>query len=142
MGELIEVMVAGVYLFQDESGPTELREKFSVALAEKGGARRLSIWIGPAEAFAISSKLGGEVPIRPLTIDLASQLIRELGGRLSSVVITSHRDNVFYARLVVDAHGKRLDVDARPSDAIALALRLDAPILVVNDVFETGTAAA
>lgn len=148
MGELVEVTVEGVYVHNDQAGPPESGEKFSLALAEKGGARRLAIWIGAPEAFAIASKLGGEAPIhgeapiRPLTIDLASNLIRELGAALRRVVITSHRDKVFYARLLIDHQGKQLDVDARPSDAIAAALRLDAPIFVIDEVFEQATAAA
>lgn len=121
--------------------PSEPVEKFTVMLKEKNGTRRLPIWIGPAEAFAISSWLGGQLYSRPFSIDLAASLIRELGAVLERVAVTSHRESVFYARLVVDRQGHQLEIDARPSDAIAIALRLEAPIFVAEEVFAQGPAA-
>ena len=100
-----------------------------VVLQEEGGTRVLPIWIGPAEASAIAMELGGVKFARPLTHDLLKQVIVGLGGELRKVVITAVRDSTYFAELHIHRDGHDVfQVDARPSDSIALALRLRAPI--------------
>ena len=127
----VEVEVAGLGLDPLSGSPV-------VRLVEKGartGAERreLPIWIGPAEAQAIVIEMQGLAPPRPLTHDLMKQLVERLGGTLHEVVIEDLRDGTYYATLRVRAPGgKAVTVDARPSDAIALALRARARILVTD----------
>jgi hypothetical protein len=111
-----------------------------VRLVEKDGtkaARELPIWIGPFEAQAIAVEMQGLPPPRPMTHDLMKQLVEGLGGRLEQVVIEDLRGSTYVATLhIAGPEGKGVRVDARPSDAIALALRLHGPILVDEDLFE------
>ncbi len=107
-----------------------------VVLKEEGVERYLAIWIGPYEADAITIKLQGvEVP-RPLTHDLAYQTILKLGARVSHVLVNDLQDDTFYARIIMDRDGKAVELDSRPSDAIALAVRANAPIFVSESVME------
>jgi bifunctional DNase/RNase len=114
-----------------------------VRLVEKGKpGRQLAIWIGPFEAQAIAMQLQGMPAPRPLTHDLMKALIERLGGRLDHVVIEDLRDNTYFATMhVTTPSGRDLAVDARPSDAIALALRLHGPILVSDELFAKAAAA-
>lgn len=96
--------------------------------------RLLPIWIGPFEADAITIQLQGQEVIRPLTHDLLKSTIQALGATVSYVVINDLSDNTFYARIVLQANGRELEVDSRPSDAIALAVRTDSPIYVDEEV--------
>jgi bifunctional DNase/RNase len=114
-----------------------------VRLVEKAKAgRELPIWIGPFEAQAIAIEMRGIPPPRPLTHDLMKVLVERLGGTLNRVVIEDLRDNTYFATLhLAGADRKALVVDARPSDAIALALRLHRPILVTEDLFTRASAA-
>lgn len=106
-----------------------------VFLREAVGDRGVPIWIGAPEANAIALVLQGAVAPRPMTHDLAKQLLDRLGGALDRAVITGVRDNTYYAELHVRrADGSVQVVDARPSDAIAIALRTDAPILVADEL--------
>lgn len=98
--------------------------------------RYLPIWIGPAEADAISICLQGIRVPRPLTHDLLRNFIITLGAQVSYVVVSELRDDTFFARIVVEANGRRFDIDSRPSDAIALAVRLEVPIYVNEEVME------
>lgn len=107
-----------------------------VILEEEGGSRLLPIWIGSAEATSISSELLHQRPPRPNSHDLAKRLIQSMDARVQRVVVTELRDGTYYATLVLQARGKSVEIDVRPSDAIALALRVDAPILVREDLFE------
>ena len=107
-----------------------------LVLEEEAGARRLPISIGTAEASSIDAELHKQRPARPNSHDFAARLIEGLGGELLRVVVTEIRDGTFYAILVLEAHGKRVEIDARPSDAIATALRAGAPILVREQLFE------
>ncbi len=109
---------------------------FVVVLEEQGGVRRLPIWIGHSEARAIASELEHEVPLRPNTHDLAKRLVDRLDGALERVVVTELSEGIYYARIDLRAGGRRLAVDSRPSDAIALALRYGAPLFVREAVFE------
>ena len=98
--------------------------------------RYLFIWIAHAEAYAIAIELQGTASPRPLTHDLLKNVIGELGASITSIVISDLRDEVFYARLVLDVAGRHVEVDSRPSDAIALAVRAKTPIYVEESVLE------
>lgn len=107
-----------------------------VILKDVNGDRYLPIWIGPCEADAITIELQEVPPQRPLTHDLLKSMIRELGGRVTQILISDLRNDVYYARIVIDVGGRQIEVDARPSDAIALAVRVKAPIFVAEMVME------
>ena len=126
----VEVEVRGVRLDPTTGSPV-------VQLVEKGkGGRELPIWIGPFEAQAIAAEMQGMPLPRPLTHDLMKRLVESLGGRLDRVVIGDLRNNTYFATLhLAGADGKDISLDARPSDAIALALRLHGTILVADEIF-------
>ena len=108
-----------------------------VVLKESGTERYLPIWIGPFEAEAITLQMQGvEVP-RPLTHDLLKKIITTLGGHVSHIVVTDLRQETFYANIVLDVNGKRMEIDSRPSDAIALAVRTSVKIFVNDTVMES-----
>jgi bifunctional DNase/RNase len=107
-----------------------------VVLKEEGMERYLAIWIGPYEADAITIKLQSVEVARPLTHDLLEQSVRRLGAKVSHVVVNDLHDDTFYARIVVDQDGQRIELDSRPSDAIALAVRVQSPIFVSESVME------
>lgn len=107
-----------------------------VMLKEKTAPRYLPIWIGHFEADAIAIPMQNVPVARPLTHDLLKNVIEQLGGKLTQVVINALSDETFYAKLVVDANGRHVEVDARPSDAIAIAIRAKVPIYVEDAVFE------
>src|SRR5438067_254682 len=98
--------------------------------------RYLFIWIAHAEAYAIAVELQGTTSPRPLTHDLLKNVINELGAKIVSIVISDLIEDIFYARVVFDVAGRHVEVDARPSDAIALAVRAKAPIYVDDSVLE------
>jgi hypothetical protein len=107
-----------------------------VVLKDLNSDRYLPIWIGPFEADAITIELQEMPPQRPLTHDLLKSMIRELGGRVVHVLINELRNDVYYARIVIDVAGRLTEVDSRPSDAIALAVRVKAPIFVAETVMD------
>jgi bifunctional DNase/RNase len=107
-----------------------------VVLKEEGLERYLAIWIGPYEADAITIKLQSVEVARPLTHDLLEQSVRRLGAKVSHVVVNDLHDDTFFARIVVDQDGERIELDSRPSDAIALAVRVQSPIFVSESVME------
>ncbi len=107
-----------------------------VVLKDADSNRYLPIWIGPFEADAITIQLQGVQVARPLTHDLLKSLIRALGAKISHIVVNDLRNNTFFAQITLDSDGQELNVDARPSDAIALAVRAGAPIFVVEQVME------
>jgi hypothetical protein len=98
--------------------------------------RFLPIWIGHAEAAAILMKLQGAAPPRPMTHDLLTDVVSELKGEVVRVTVTELRDNTYFARITIVHDGQELDIDSRPSDAIALAVRCDAQIFAAEDVVE------
>ena len=98
--------------------------------------RYLFIWIANAEAYAIAMELQGTTAPRPLAHDLLKSVITELGGKMTHIMISDLVDDIFYARLVIDAEGRHVEVDSRPSDAIALAVRAKVPIYVSESVLE------
>jgi bifunctional DNase/RNase len=107
-----------------------------VILKEKQADRYLPIWIGPFEANAIAMKIQGMTPDRPITHDLMTTTFGELGVSVSRIVVTSLTEEVFFARLHLQQNGREIDVDSRPSDAIALAVRFECPIFVATEVLE------
>ena len=98
--------------------------------------RFLPIWIGQPEARSILMKLQNQEFSRPLTHDLAVNLVTELGGSLERVTVTELRDSTFFATLHVEIDGRTVEVDSRPSDAIAIAVRAGAPIFAADEVIE------
>jgi bifunctional DNase/RNase len=109
-------------------------------LKEVGAGRILPVWIGPWEAQAIAMRLQGISAERPLTHDLFATTLGELGVRVDRVVIASLAEETFHARLVLVTADSRHDMDARPSDAIALAVRLDCPIYAAAAVLDHAAA--
>jgi len=107
-----------------------------VILREKGTNRYLPIWIGPAEADAIAVKLQNVELSRPLTHDLLQSVITTLGASLDYIVVSGLKDDTFYASLALSVDGEKLDIDSRPSDALALAVRVGAPIYADESVLE------
>ena len=105
-----------------------------VLLKTADGKRFLPIWIGPNEASAIMTKLQGGEPPRPMTHDLLSSVVEELGGAVVRIAVTELRENTFYALITLRCNGREVEIDSRPSDAIALAVRVDAPIFAADDV--------
>src|SRR5215472_17746597 len=98
--------------------------------------RYLFIWIAQPEAYAIAVELQGTPSLRPLTHDLLKNIISELGARIVSIVVSDLVDEVYYARIVLDVAGRHVEIDARPSDAIALSVRTKTPIYVDESVLE------
>lgn len=107
-----------------------------VILKDVDDERFLPIWIGPFEAEAITLELKQVELARPLTHDLLKSVITTMGAKVAYVLVNDLRDDTFYARVVLDSNGRRLEVDSRPSDAIALAVRANAPIFVDESVME------
>ncbi|MEO6044266.1 MAG: bifunctional nuclease family protein [Tepidiformaceae bacterium] len=107
-----------------------------VILREKESDRYLPIWIGPAEADAIAVRLQDVAVARPLTHDLLRNMIEQLGGRVSYIVVSDLSNDTFFARIVLDVKGETMEVDSRPSDAIALAVRAQAPIYAEESVLD------
>lgn len=109
-------------------------------LKEVGAGRILPVWIGPWEAQAIAMRLQGISAERPLTHDLFAATLRELGVRVDRISIVSLSEETFHARLVLATPDSVHELDARPSDAIALAVRLDCPIYAAADVLDQAAA--
>jgi bifunctional DNase/RNase len=107
-----------------------------VILKDKEGDRTLPIWVGLSEANAIALQIENIATPRPMTHDLLKNIIKDLDGRVERVVVCDLKDNTFYAVIYLTVRGESVAVDARPSDAIALALRTRAPILVDETVIE------
>ncbi|MFQ5408546.1 MAG: bifunctional nuclease family protein [Anaerolineales bacterium] len=107
-----------------------------VILKDVDSERYLPIWIGPCEADAITVELQEVEVARPLTHDILTNVIRELGADVSHILVRDLRDDVFYAFVVLDQKGERLEIDTRPSDALALAVRAGVPVFVEDEVME------
>jgi bifunctional DNase/RNase len=107
-----------------------------VLLKTADGNRYLPIWIGQPEAAAILMKLQGAATPRPMTHDLVTDLLEQLDAQVVRITVTELRDNTFYASITVTMNGSEIEVDSRPSDAIALAVRADAPIFAADRVIE------
>jgi uncharacterized protein len=124
---MIEVRVQSLGIDQGSKSPV-------VILQEMNGERMLPIWIGPSEANAIAMELAGMKFSRPLTHDLAASLIRGLGGALTRVLITRVQENTYYAELVIQRGTEVFSIDARPSDSIAIALRMRARVFTNEEL--------
>jgi bifunctional DNase/RNase len=111
-----------------------------VILRAQSGETLLPIFVGLFEANAIAQQLDGSVAPRPMTHDLLGNMIDALKGRVERIVITDLRENTFFAVIHLDSAGKKLEIDARPSDAMALALRVKVPILVEETVLDRSSA--
>lgn len=107
-----------------------------VILREKDADRYLPIWIGPSEADAIALRLQDVSPARPLTHDLLRNLIEQLGARVVHIIVNDLSNDTFFARIVLEVNGETMEIDSRPSDAIALAVRVDVPIFASEDVLD------
>jgi hypothetical protein len=107
-----------------------------VILKDTTSDRYLPIWIGPCEADAITVELNEMPPQRPLTHDLLKSTIREMGGRVVHILISDLRSDVYYARVVVELNGREIEIDSRPSDALALAVRVKSPIFIAESVMD------
>ncbi len=107
-----------------------------VLLKTADGNKFLPIWIGHPEAAAILMKLQSQVPPRPMTHDLLSDMLEQLGAQVIRITVTELRENTFYAQITVAQDGGEIEIDSRPSDAIALAIRVEAPIFASDAVIE------
>ncbi len=128
---MIEIKVQSLGLDQVSKSPV-------VILQEVTGTRVLPIWIGPAEASAIAMQLAGMSFERPLTHDLAASLLKGLGGQLKRVLITRVQNNTYFAEMVIQRGEEMFSIDARPSDAIAIALRTESKIFTTEDLLAAG----
>jgi len=129
---LHEMEVLGVATDQESGQPT-------ILLRGKQGKQELTLFIGPFEAQSIAVPLQQMKPPRPLTHDLALSFLSTFHSRLQRVIISDLRDNIYYATLYLEADGKELTLDSRPSDAIALALRAGVPIYANDKALVGGT---
>jgi hypothetical protein len=107
-----------------------------VLLKTAEGSRFLPIWIGHPEAAAILMKLQGASTPRPMTHDLVTEMLAQLEAHVVRITVTELRDSTFFAEITVQQNGSEIQIDSRPSDAIALAIRADAPIYAADDVIE------
>jgi bifunctional DNase/RNase len=133
MGGLVEVRVRGVAVDPQAGSPI-------VLLEELRGERVMPIWVGAFEARAIAMEMEKIAPPRPMTHDLIKNILDGVKAQVSNIVITDLKENTFYARIGLSAGGTSVQIDARPSDAIALALRVNAPIYIAKAVFESSPA--
>jgi bifunctional DNase/RNase len=126
---LIEMELSGVRVELPTNQPIAL-------LREKGGERYLPIWIGPSEAASIAMALQGVATPRPMTHDLVKTILDDLSVRVEQIVVTELRESTFYAVITLERGGEQLEVSARPSDAMALAVRMSVPIFAAEEVLE------
>jgi len=129
MNELVPMTIKGLMLDPVSNSPI-------VVLKDEEEKFFLPIWVGIFEANAIALQLENVATPRPMTHDLLKDMIGQLEGRVTRIVINDLRDSTFFAQIRVLTGGKTLEVDARPSDAIALALRTEAPIFVAQTVLD------
>ncbi len=129
---MVELTISGLGVDSANNSPV-------VLLKEQNGERVLPIWIGPSEASAIAMEISGVKFKRPLTHDLFKQALVDLGVQMDSMVIHTLKGNTYYARLYLSQEGKRIELDARPSDSIALALRMKAPIRTTDELLESAS---
>ncbi|MDX2042441.1 MAG: bifunctional nuclease family protein [Acidobacteriota bacterium] len=125
-----EVKIRGLLIDPTTNSPV-------VLLKDVSSEMMLPIWVGPYEANSIASEIEKLASHRPMTHDLLRNVIRQMGGEISRVVVTDLRDSTFFAVIEIVANGETVLIDSRPSDAIALALRADCPIFVKESVLES-----
>jgi len=114
----------------------ETSDQQIIVLKERNGPRSFPIVIGIVEIFAIDRRLKGIKPPRPMTHDLLDSVIENLGANVEKIVINDLRNHTFYAKIYLTSNGRTVQVDSRPSDAIALGVASDAPIYVAEHVFD------
>lgn len=114
----------------------ETSDQQVIVLKERHGQRSFPIVIGIVEVFAIDRRLKGIRPPRPMTHDLLSNVIENLGAEIQKIVINDLRNHTFYAKIYLSSNGRIVKIDSRPSDAIALGVASNAPIYVAEHVFE------
>ena len=114
----------------------ETSDQQIIVLKERNGQRSFPIVIGIVEIFAIDRRLKGIKPPRPMTHDLLDSVIENLGAKIEKIVINDLRNHTFYAKIYLSLNGRTVEVDSRPSDAIALGAASNAPIYVAEHVFE------
>ena len=129
---MIELIISGLGIDSSNNSPV-------ILLKEKDGERVLPIWIGPSEASAIAMEMSGVKFKRPLTHDLFKQCLVELGVTMEMVYIHELKDNTYYARITIVRDGEKYELDARPSDSIALAIRMKAPIHTNEELLENAS---
>ncbi len=129
MGGLIEMTIESIRV-------SLMNYQRVVILKEKSSDRYLPIWIGPAEADAIAVQLQEVAVARPLTHDLLRAAIEQLGGQVNHIIVNDLTNDTFYARIVLDVRGDSMELDSRPSDAIALAVRAKVPIFAEEAVLD------
>jgi len=127
---MIEVKVAGVMFDNQSNSPVML-------LKEIEGNKVLPIFIGPIEATAIAYALENVKLVRPMTVDLLKLIVDGLKARVKRVIVSSLKDDTFYAEIIIENGGRILSVDARPSDSVGLAVRAKAPIYVADNIMAT-----
>lgn len=130
-GIILPVTVKGVYLMETGGGPTPL------VLIEDETRRTMPIYIGLPEAISINAALNHEIPPRPMTHDLFVSLLERTSSKIESILIDELNEGVYYARMAVSMDGKNFELDARPSDCMAIALRCNAPIQVREGVLSS-----
>ena len=129
---MVELTISGLGIDGSNNSPV-------VLLKENDGERMLPIWIGPSEASAIAMEIAGVKFKRPLTHDLFRNCLVEMGITLERVYIHDLRDNTYYAKLLLQSGDKLIELDARPSDSIALALRMKAQIVTTEELLESAS---
>ncbi len=129
MGRLVEMVIESVRVHM-------LSNRHVVILKDPEGDRYLPIWIGPWEASAIAMRLQGVTAERPLTHDLLAAALEQLDVRVARVVISELSDETYHAQIHLQRDGQDVEVDARPSDALALAVRVEVPILAAEEVLD------
>lgn len=126
---LIEAEIGGLALDITTNSPV-------VTLTPKNSKKVLPIWIGHYEAWAIGMEMSGVASKRPLTHDLLYKIVQSMGGDIDKIVVTDLKDQTFYAKIAIIYNGDIIEVDARPSDSIAIALKAKAPIFVNEELFQ------
>ena len=127
-GTISQVKIKGVYLLEKNSGPVPL------VLLEDEAKRIMPIYIGLSEAISINSAINHEVPPRPMTHDLFISLLEQTCSHIDDILIDELNEGIYYARLCVSMDGRQFEIDARPSDCIAIALRCSSPIHVRDSI--------
>jgi len=107
-----------------------------VLLADPSGERAMPIWIGPTEAGAIQAEMEGAQPLRPMTHDLLERVIQKMNGTVKRILITHQKENIYYAVIVLEKDRTLIEIDARPSDSIVMALKFKTPILIAKNLFK------
>lgn len=132
MSDMVEVVIDSIRV-------SLMSQQRIVILREKNADRYLTIWIGIYEAEAITIALQGVEVARPLTHDLVKNVFNQLGAKIQRVEVVALKDDTFYGNIVAEVNGRILEIDSRPSDALAVAARANVPILVAREVMDSAS---